>query len=122
MTISSYNHKEIYWGKSHENFLKICNDLEIDVRKLTNFQTTRFANSVRFVFINIRSDYAAVRQSLCGLISTKERSSDSEDRAKAEKCRTVLRKINSWVFTLSLSGCADIYNMFGTLNKCLPGS
>ena len=115
--------KDIYvtfnWGKSHENFLQICNDLEIDVRKLTNFQTTRFANSVRFVFINIRSDYAAVRQSLCDLISTKESSSDSEDRAKAEKCRTVLRKINSWVFTLALSGCADIYNMFGTLiNVC----
>ena len=52
-------------------------------------------------------------------MSSKERSSNSRDRAKAEECRTILRKIDSWVFTLTLSGCSDIYDMFGTLTNTL---
>lgn len=113
--------KEIYttfnWGKNYENFLEICDDLDIGMKKLTNFQKTRFANSMRFVFINIRTDYAAVRQALSDLVSSKEQSSNNKDRAKAEECRSVLRKINSWVFTLTLSGSADIYGMFGALSN-----
>ena len=113
--------KEIYttfnWGKNYENFLQVCKDLDIEMKKLTNFQMTRFANSVRHVFMNLRTDYAAVRQSLSDVVSSKEQSSNSKDRAKAEECRTVLRKIDSWVFALTLSGCADIYNLFGVLSN-----
>ena len=29
----------------------------------------------------------------------------------------MLRKINSWVFTLELSGCGDIYDLFGYLSN-----
>ena len=39
------------WGKNYENFLEVCKDLDIEAKKLTNFQMTRFANSVRFVLI-----------------------------------------------------------------------
>ena len=52
------------WGKNYENFLQVCQDLDINMKKLTNFQTTRFAKSIRFVFTNLRDDYEAVRQSL----------------------------------------------------------
>ena len=72
---------------------------------------TRFANSVRFVFINIRIDYKAVRKSLSDVVHSKENSSNSKDRAKGEEARCVLRKIDSWVFSLSLSGCALICTM-----------
>ena len=82
--------------------------MDIEYRKLTNFQTTRFANSVRFVFINLRDDYGAVKVSMKNVIDAKEISSNADDRAK-----TVLRNINSWVFCLCLSGCADVYNLFG---------
>ena len=78
---------------------------------------TRFANSVRFVFMNIRVDYKVVRQFLSDVIHSKENSSNSKDRAKAEEARCVLRKINSWVFSLCLSGCADLYNVFGCLSN-----
>ena len=113
--------KQIYstfnWGKNYENFLQTCIDLDIDMKKLTNFQMTRFANSVRFVFINIRNDYKALRQALCEIISSKENSSNAKDRGKAEEARTVSRKINSWVFSLCLSGCADLYDIFGCLSN-----
>ena len=39
--------KQIYntfnWGKNYENFLQTCADLDIEMKKLTNFQMTRFA-------------------------------------------------------------------------------
>ena len=105
------------WGKNHENFLQTCIDLDIDRKQLTNFQMTRFANSVRFVFINIREDYQAVRQSLCDIVSSKENSANAKDRGNAEEARTVLRKINSWIYSLCLSGCADLYDMFGCLSN-----
>ena len=60
--------REIYstfnWSKNYENFLQICEDLNVQMKKLTNFQMTRFANSVRFVFINLRIDYSVVRLAL----------------------------------------------------------
>ena len=91
--------KEIYstfnWGKNYENFLEICADLDIQMKKLTNFQMTRFANSVRFVFINLRADYSAIRQSLADLITTKENSSNAKDRGKTSEAKSVLRTIDS---------------------------
>ena len=81
--------------------------------------TTRFANTVRFVFINLRADYTAVRQCLKNVIESKRNSSNAEERAKAGAVKTVLRVINSWVFCLCLAGCADIYNLYGQLaNVC----
>ena len=53
---------------NHDNFLQTCIDLDIDMKQLANFQMTGFANSVRFVFMNIRVDYQAVRQSLYDIV------------------------------------------------------
>ena len=70
---------------------------------------TCFANFVRFVFIN--SGEIILHD------SSKEHSFIPRDRAKAEVCKAVLGKIESWVFVLTLSGCVDIYNMFGLLTS-----
>lgn len=47
--ICKETHITFNWGKNYENFLKVCKDLDIVIKKkLTNgFQTTRFANSIR---------------------------------------------------------------------------
>ena len=87
------------------------------MKKLTNFQMTRFPNSVHFVFISLRIDYSAVRLALVNVISSKVNSSAVKDRNKAKEAKCVLRKINSWVFCLSLSGCADIYNVYGIFSN-----
>ena len=115
--------REIYtlfnWGKNYDDLVEVCTYLDIEMRKLTNFQSTRFANSVRFVFINLGADYTAVRQCLKNVIESKEYSSNAEERAKAGAVKTVLRVINSSVFCLCLAGCADTYNLYGQLaNVC----
>ena len=51
------------------------------------------------------------------VIANKEDSSAVKDRSKTEEAKCVLRKINSWVFCLSLSGCADIYNVYGIFSN-----
>lgn len=69
--------------------------MDIEYRQLTNFQTTRFANSVRFVFRNLRNDHGAVRVSMKNVIDAKEVSSNADERAKAGAAKSVLRSINS---------------------------
>ena len=76
-------------------FLQTCEDFDVHMKKLTNFQMTRYANSIRFVFINLRIDYSVVRIALVNVIASKENSSAVKDRSKAEKAKCVLRKINS---------------------------
>ena len=78
----------------------------------------RFSNSARFVFANLRADYSVARLALVNLIASKENSSAVKNRSMAEEVKCVLRKINSWVFCLSLSGCADIYNVNVISNIC----
>ena len=59
----------------------------------------------------MRTDCSAARLVSVNVIAGKENSSAIKDRSKAEEPNCVLGKINSWVFCLSLSGCADIYNV-----------
>ena len=112
-TICSEIYSTFNWSKNYDNFLQICEDLNVQMKKLTNFQMTRFASSVRFLLINLHIDYSAVQLALVNVIANKEDSSAVKDRNKAEEAKCVLRKINSWFFCLSLSGCADIYNVYG---------
>ena len=95
------------WGKNYESFFQICEDLAVQMKKLTNFQTKLL------VFISLRIDYSAVRLALVNVISSKENTSAIKNRNKAEEAKCILRKINSWVFCLSLSGFPDICNVYG---------
>ena len=115
--------KEIFnlfnWGKSYEKLRKAFDDLDISMRSFVNFQATRFANSVRFVFINWRKDYHAVVVSLANFVERKVNSSNADDRDKVEGGKVVKRTINSWDFCLSLSGCSDIHDLYGAFpNVC----
>ena len=62
------------WGKNYQNFLQICEDLNVQMKKLTNTQMKQFSNSVRFVLINLRIDFSAVRLALVNVIASKENS------------------------------------------------
>ena len=46
-------------------------------------------------------------------MGAKETSSNADERAKAGSIKTLIRNIDSWMFCLCLSGCADIYDIFG---------
>ena len=115
--------KQIYtlfnWGKNYEELREVCETMELNMKNLTNFQTTRFANSVRFVFINLRTDYPAVRVAIKNVITSKQNSSDAEQQKKAVEATSILRNINTWEFCLLLSGCGDVYDHYGKFaNAC----
>ena len=52
MTILREIFSTFNWVKSCKYFLYICKGLITDMKKLTNFQMARFANSAHFVFVN----------------------------------------------------------------------
>ena len=56
--------RELYnkfnWGKNYELLVDTCHEIEMNMAQLVTFQTTRFANSIRLVVINLRADYEAV--------------------------------------------------------------
>ena len=116
-TICSEIFSTFNWDKHYENFLQIYEDLDVQMKKPTNFQMKRFANSVGFVFINLRIDYSATRLELVNVITSKENSSAAKDRSKAKEAKCVLRKLNYCFFCFSLSGCADIYNVHGIFSN-----
>ena len=57
------------------------------MKELTNFQMTRFANSVRFVFMNLRIVYSAVQIALANVKARKKNKSAVKDRSKVEKAK-----------------------------------
>ena len=82
--------------------------------QLVTFQTTRFANSIRLVVINVRADYEAIIQCLIKIQEYFCHSSDSKDQEKRNDARRLQGLIQNKRFCLHLSGLADIYDMFGT--------
>ena len=84
-TICSEIFSTFNFNKHYENFLQIYEDLDVQMKKTKNFQMKRFANSVGFVFINLRIDYSAARLELVNVITSKENSSAAKDRSKAKK-------------------------------------
>ena len=54
------------YGKSYESCMQIYGDFNVQMKKLTNFEM----RSVRFVFINLRINYSAVRLTLVNVKRT----------------------------------------------------
>ena len=65
-TICRENFSTFNWGKNYESFMQIYGDLNVQMKKLTNFQMT----SVHFVFINLRISYSEVRLTLVNVKRT----------------------------------------------------
>ena len=80
---------------------------------LVNFQLTRFANSIRFVVINIRLDYEAIVAALEKLHDLNKHSSDSKDQEHSRDAQRILSQIRNKQFCLHLSGLSDVYDLFG---------
>ena len=109
--------KELYnkfnWGKNYELLVDTCKELERNMAQLVTFQTTRFANSIRLVVINVRADYEAIIQCLQKIQDYFRHSSDSKDKEKRNDAKRLLNVTQNKRFSLHLSGLADIYDMFG---------
>ena len=83
--------------------------------QLATFQSTRFANSIRLVVINLRLDFEAVILSLQKIHESFGNSSDAKDVEKKNNAKRLLDVMLNKRFCLHLSGIADVYDMFGAL-------
>ena len=83
--------RELYnkfnWGKNYELLVDTCNELERNMAQLVTFQTTRFANSIRLVVINVRADYEAIIQCLIKIQEYFCHSSDPKNPEKRNDAR-----------------------------------
>ena len=86
--------------------------MDLSIRNLSMFQPTTFKNGVRFVFINLWANYKALRQALENVINSKDKGFFSDGQSKAAEEEAVRHTIDSWIFCLTLSRCADTYNLY----------
>ena len=104
-------YKKFNWGKNYEALVEMCEQLEMKMRNLKTFSTTRFPNSVRAVFDTLIDDFPAVVKCLEGIANNED--TGAEAHKKAADAEAISRKILSKSFILQLSGTADIYENFG---------
>ena len=117
--ICSELYNKFNWGKNYELLLDTCKELELSLASLTKFSKTRFANSVRFVTINIRKDFQIIVKCLQKIVDENKNSSIGKDRDKAADAERILKKICTKKFVLELSGISDVYDVFGKIvNIC----
>ena len=111
--------KEIFnkfnWGKNHEMLIETCKEIEQNMAQLVTFQTTRFANSIRLVVINLRLDFEAVILCLQKIEESFAKSSDSKEVEKRNDAKRLRGAMVNKRFCLHLSGVADVYDIFGVL-------
>ena len=111
--------KDVYnkfnYGKNYNLLVDICEELELRMRHLTNFSTTRFANSIRLVTRNLRADFQGIIRSLYEIESELQDKSGAQYADKLADARRLLKEMNNRDFCLKLSGITDVYEVFGEI-------
>ena len=111
-------YKKFNWGKNYQALVEMCEKLEMIMKNLKTFCTTRFPNSMRSVFDTLIDEFKPVIKCL-EEISNNDANAGSEARKRADEAKTILRKVQSRSFVLQLSGTSDIYETFGLIaNLC----
>jgi len=110
--------KELYnkfnWGKNYELMVDSCDEIKKNMAQLANFQTTSFANSVRFVVINLRTDYEILLRCLVKIQDNLRDSGDNKDQEKFNDVKRLHDMIKNKRFCMNLSGLTDVYGEFGS--------
>ena len=111
-------YKKFNWGKNYQALVEMCEQLDMRMRNLKTFSTTRFPNSVRAVFDTLIDDFKAVVKCLEN-IAYNERDTGTDARKRADDAKGILRRILSKSFVLQLTGTSDLYENFGYVaNLC----
>ena len=114
-------YKKFNWGKNYQALVEMCEQLDMVMRNLKIFSTTRFPNSVRGVFDTLIDDFKPVVTCLEEIIENNTGSS-VEETTRRDDAKAILRRIKSNSFVLGLSGTSDIYEHFGHIaNLCQKG-
>ena len=105
-------YKKFSWGKNYQALVDKCELLEMSMRNLKVFSTTRFPNSVRALFDTLIDVFKPVVNCLRDIIENNKGSS-KEEKNRSDDAKAILRKIVNKSFILQLSGTSDIYENFG---------
>ena len=106
-------YKKFNWGKNYELMVETCEEIDRNMAQLANFQTTRFANSVRFVVINVRKDFETLVHCLVKIQNDLRNSSVNKDQEKFRDAGRLHNSIKNKKFCMTLSGLTDVYDQFG---------
>ena len=80
------------------------------------FSDTRFANSRRLVYRNIHHDMQAIISCLEEKkIEAAQDPTNAAKRKGSDEAKQLLGKVLNARFSLTLSGCADIYSQYGVI-------
>ena len=111
--------KDLYnkfnFGKNAQVLIDICEEMEVRMKQLQNFSTTRFANSIRRVTMNLRDDFHPVVQSLLSIEKDLDGKGGAQNQEKLSDARRLIKAIYNKDFALKLSGISDLYDIFGRL-------
>ena len=108
-------------GNYYEKLVAASEDIGIDFFALVNFSDTRFANSKRFVFLNVLRMLPALIRVLETDIARAEankhqlEASDPYIQQKGAESRELRGKFFNQEILLLLAGVSDIYMLYGTL-------
>ena len=86
-------YRKFNWGKNYQALVEMCDKLDMRMRNLKTFSTTRFPNSIRAVFDTLIDDFKPVVKCLENIINSGDDS--SEARKRADDAKAILRKIHS---------------------------
>ena len=105
-------YKKFNWGKNYQALVEKCDQLEMCLRNLKVFSTTRFPNSVHAVFDTLIDDFKPVVDCLRDIIANNTGSS-KEEKSRSDDAKAILRNIVKKNCVLQLAGTSDIYENFG---------
>ena len=81
--------------------VETCDEIDKNMAQLANFQTTRFANSVRFVVINVREDYESLLRCLTKIQDNLREASENKDQEKFRDAKRLHALIKNKRFCMS---------------------
>ena len=102
------------WGQNYEKIIEECIRLRQEYSILAKTCDTRFANSKRYVFINLLKDLKPVISCLKAT-QIKAIDGNAKDRQKGSEAAALSAKISNAKFLFRLSCLADLYNQYGVI-------
>ena len=102
------------WGQNYEKIIEECIRLRQEYSILAKTCDTRFANSKRYVFINLLKDLKPVISCL-EATQIKAIDGNAKDRQKGSEAAALSAKISNAKFLFRLSCLADLYNQYGVI-------
>lgn len=106
------------WGASYEHYIDAGDELQADTTTIVRPSETRFANSMRFVFIKVLHKLPTITKCLQD-IKVEKRDGSAKDTEKANEAACLEERLLNGKTLLELAYLCDIYGVYGhIINAC----